>query len=150
MDQVPRPALVLGIAGVLPFLAGTIGFWVLAHPYGTLMLVLELQYGAIILSFLGAVHWGLAIAGYGGAEPSWGRLGWSVTPALLGWVAIQFPPLMAIILLALIFGGAWAVDVRAVRQGFAPAWYAPLRKRLTIAVLICLLGTLLAVGRGPQ
>ena len=147
MDEVPRPALVLGAAGLVPFFAGAAGVWTLDQPYAGLALILELQYAAIILSFLGAVHWGLAMAGPGGAGPSWGRLGWSVTPALAGWIAIQFPPAAGLLLLAVAFAAAWAVDRRAVRNGFAPGWYAPLRKGLTIGVLLCLGASLLALSR---
>lgn len=147
MQDIPRPALVLGAAGLIPFFAGAVGLWMLNQPYAGLALVLELQYAAIILSFLGAAHWGPAIAGHGGDRPSWSRLGWPVAPALAGWAAIQFPPALGLLLLAVAFAVAWAVDRWAVHKGFAPAWYAPLRKGLSIGVLLCLGASLLALAR---
>ncbi|AYG93950.1 DUF3429 domain-containing protein [Brevundimonas naejangsanensis] len=59
MTQAPRPAMILGWSGVLPFavLTGALAFG-LGDPdqvAGALRL-----YGAVILSFMGGVHWGVA------------------------------------------------------------------------------------------
>ena len=55
----------------------------LTPPHSVLALVLQMQWAAIVLSFIGAVHWGAAIAGFGGGV-SWTRLGWSIVPAIFG------------------------------------------------------------------
>jgi Protein of unknown function (DUF3429) len=67
-----RAAWALGLAGLLPFIALSWLSW-RASPWAHTML---LQYGAIILSFVGALHWGLAL---GKQKPSVLALVWSAT-----------------------------------------------------------------------
>ena len=58
---VPPAAKWLGAAGLLPFLAGAVASLPVAgalRPFGEPLL---LAYGAIILSFMGGVHWGAAM-----------------------------------------------------------------------------------------
>jgi len=137
---VPWPAAVYGGAGLIPFAALAVLVWVLPPGWANRALDLLLGYGAVILSFLGAAHWGLALAGAGGdrTEQSWQRLGWSVTPALVGWVSLALVPLAGLILQLAGFTAAFFADIRAVRLGIAPAWYPRLRRPLTVVVLICL------------
>lgn len=98
-------------------------------------------YGAVILSFMGAVHWGLVISpgasGRGKGDTRWLSLG--VIPALLGWLALIIDPLPALVLLALAFAGAYTLDRFAIAAALAPFWYGRLRLRLTTAVILCLL-----------
>ena len=55
-----RLATALGIAGLIPFAAGA-ALALLSDDAAAARAAL-LAYGAVILSFLGAVHWGLALA----------------------------------------------------------------------------------------
>jgi len=55
------------------------------------------------------------------------------------------PPRAALLGLALVFGALLAYDLATVRAGIAPAWYARLRTRLTVAVVLCLV---VAAGLG--
>ena len=108
-----------------------------------------MAYAACILSFMGAVHWGLAMAGTGVAGPgpsngdshagmTWTRVGGSVIPPLLAWLSLIMAPVPGLILLILSFVGLFWADLTAIRLGQAPTWYLPLRKALTIGVVICL------------
>jgi len=66
--QIPTAPLWLGLAGVLPFVWGTISSWSIdiAQPiadwHGSSFVGRELQltYGAVILSFMSGVLWGFA------------------------------------------------------------------------------------------
>lgn len=58
--QGPRPALFYGAWGVLPFISIPIYLSVTGNQVSQLIYA-DLAYGASILSFLGAVRWGLAI-----------------------------------------------------------------------------------------
>jgi len=71
--RIPKAPLWLGAAGLIPFVscslgvvAGGIDLTPLSLPLMTPEGLIKLQslYGASILSFMGAVHWGLAMAGY--------------------------------------------------------------------------------------
>lgn len=143
LAQLPRPALVLGFAGLLPFIAGSLAVWILPRGWSDYALFIQVAYAAVILSFLGAIHWGLALAGTDAdasdrASMTWNRLGWSVVPALLGWFALVMTPLPGLILLILSFFGMLQGDVLAVRRGRVPAWYIALRRPLTATVILCL------------
>lgn len=133
-DTIPGPAWAYGAAGVLPFVAGAAGAVVpgLGAWIGPAEL---LTYGAVILSFLGGIQWGLAVAQ---GEPSYSRLGMGVLPSLLAWAALLTDGDPGLVLLALSFAVALALDLHLARTGMAPDWYPQLRIPLTIAVIACL------------
>ena len=89
-------------------------------------------YGACILSFLGAIHWGYALAKTSELKPDWSTLGYSVTPSLIAWVALLEKPLPG--LATLCIGLAFALSKDLTTPHFPP-WYYALRKALsTLAV----------------
>jgi Protein of unknown function (DUF3429) len=83
-----RGALVLGYAGLIPFVALALGAWWLDSAWHTKCLFALLAYSATILSFIGAIHWGLAMRD---ASPSLGLLVWGVIPSLIAWIALLLP-----------------------------------------------------------
>ena len=137
LSDVPRPALHLGFAGLIPFVAASLGVWIAGYPQNLIALDIQLAYGAVILSFMGAVHWGLAMAG-GEAAVSYRRLSWSVAPALVGWLALLLNPVYGLLLMALGFAAVYFGDLRSITAGNAPAWYKALRKPLTVIVIAAL------------
>ena len=100
-----------------------------------------LSYGSVILSFLGGIHWGMAIAPR--ATPDTAglglRLAWSVVPSLVGWAALLVPPITGLLALAAAFAVALGVNLRATKLRAAPAWYPRLRVPLTLTVVTALL-----------
>ncbi|MFC7333855.1 DUF3429 domain-containing protein [Rhodocista pekingensis] len=144
--EVPAAAVWLGLAGLIPFYAGALGGWLLPAPYAAHALQYMLYYGVAILSFLGGVHWGLALAGFGApavADPEedppasmdWTRLGWSTVPVLIGWLALFLSGFAAQITFLLAgFVGMLYGDFRAALAGAAPLWYLKLRRPLTVLV----------------
>ena len=76
-------ALRLGYAGLVPFVLGAVLVWLVhrdVQPYATLLLA---GYGAVIVSFLGGVHWGL---GMRQAVPSPASFTWGAACSLVAWV----------------------------------------------------------------
>ena len=143
--DLPTAALWLGYAGLIPFLAGALVVWVGSGEWAAFALRAQLLYGVVILAFMGAVHWGLAIAAYGsddGGPPGWGRLAASVTPALLAWFSTFLVAWAALALLIVSFVGLFFFDVRETRAGRAPPWYPRLRRPLTIIVVLSLAASL--------
>lgn len=147
-DRIPNFALYLGASGLIPFGATAAAVAMLPDAWRTMALLALLAYGAVILSFLGAVHWGVAIAGRGPvdrpdtASKLDARLGWSVVPALLGWCSMLVAPAPGLVLQMLGFVACLAMDQRIAREGHLPAWYPKLRWPLTLIVLICLAAAL--------
>lgn len=133
-QSIPIPARVLGGAGLIPFFAAALaavwpGF--ADHDFALRALI---AYGAVILSFLGGVRWGLAIAER--PDALWGPLAVSVAPSLGGWVALLLPAGTGLVLLALGFAVMVALDGRLVA---APAWYRRLRLPLSAGAILALL-----------
>ncbi|GAB4188172.1 MAG: hypothetical protein Tsb002_14270 [Wenzhouxiangellaceae bacterium] len=127
-----QSANAVGYAGLLPFAACAALSWVQA--WHELALQAGIAYGAVILSFVGAVHWGAVIVD----RPLQGRRLWLASvPALLGWLALLLTPLHGISLLIAAFAGWWLLE----RQWHWPYWYRALRTRLSISVITLLLIT---------
>ncbi len=131
----PRPALILGPAGVLPF-AG-LAAWAVLAPAAWVGPAAA-AYGATILAFLGAVHWGLALRPLPGeAAAAWPRLGLGVVPALVAWVALLLPPGLGLWLLAAGLMATAGVETLGARRGWVPPGYLRLRWGLSGAAAIC-------------
>lgn len=127
----PRAAAWMGYLGLLPFLAGAIGMWAGMAGAGTWLAA----YGAVILSFVGAIHWGAA-AGRGQYAPLPYAL--SVVPALIGWAALLLPLGTGLVLLAIAFA-AWRIAEHGLLDVHQPGWLRHLRTRLTAGASISLL-----------
>jgi hypothetical protein len=135
--SLPVLARWLGYAGLIPFVAIAGGLWFGPVEWRATLHPAMLGYGAVILSFMGAVHWGLAMAGEGqGAQR---RLALSVLPALLGWLALLLPASFGYATLLLGFAGLCLLDLLAGRHGLVPSWSPPMRVILTGGVVLSLL-----------
>jgi hypothetical protein len=143
----PAPFRLLGYAGLVPFAAGA-AIAVFRPPASRDFALSALAaYGAAILSFLGAVHWGLALrAPAAEAAAVWPRLGLGVAPSLVGWVALLLPPRPGLLLLSAAVLAVAAVETAAVRRGLLPPSYLRLRWRLSLGAGACLLLGALAAG----
>ena len=144
--RLPPIAVVVGLAGLLPFLGCGFGTLAFRDPApAARALDALIAYGAVILSFLGAVHWGLALADETGLAEA-PRFGLGVVPALLGWVALLAAydglPNLALVLLAIGFIGVMAAEQRGAIRGLVPPSYLALRWVLSAVVLLVLLGVL--------
>ena len=150
LSDVPLPALVLGLGGLIPFLAGAVAVWLFEPMAARVAQDMQVAYATVILSFLGAVHWGAALGGAALGRPegarSWGWMGWSVTPALLAWFSVMMAPESALMALMACYLAAFAVDMQAVKKGLLPLWYLSLRRVLTTGAFLCLGATLLRLG----
>lgn len=140
LSDAPMPARVLGFLGLVPFVAGAVGFWVLDDGNEWIVFDIVLFYGCAILSFLGAVHWGMVIAEGFDAEAIWTRMIWGVTPALLATAVSLMNALPAVFALIVGITACYVMDRRAAEFGWLPLWYARLRKPLTLVAVLALAG----------
>lgn len=142
----PSSVAWLGYGGLLPFVAlAGIGWWAPTTPlWGTALLA----YGAVILSFVGALHWGFAmVLGELSDRERTHRFVWSVVPSLLAWPAVLLPMAGGAALLIVGFAAHLVQDLRLASRAALPAWYLPLRWRLTVTACVCLaLGAVAAHG----
>ncbi len=138
--EVPPAATALGLAGVIPFAAASLASLLAGGDLGGFARAALLAYGAVILSFLGGLQWGLAVRA---GRPDLARLGAGVLPSLVAWAALLVGGAAGLLMLAAAFAGVLAVDLRLTREGTAPSWFPKLRAALTGAVVVCLLLALL-------
>lgn len=143
--KIPGAALVLGLAGLIPFFAAAAAQWVsiplLAPDTG---LRLAITYGAIILSFLGGIRWGTAIGPYDSGRQTV-EFSASVLGSLAGLAAAFLPgiPALALLIAGFLMQGLW--DVMSVDAGRLPNWFGRLRMILTAGAVVSLVAALLAV-----
>jgi hypothetical protein len=146
-SRIPRSVAWLGYGGLIPFLAlavlasvdrGRLPMW---HGYLR-------AYGAVILSFVGALHWGFAmVLGNISAHQRNAMLGWSVIPCLLAFAALVANSDLGDVLLACGFAVHYLQDRRLAAVCAMPPWYLALRLRLSAVAVICVVaGAFSAIG----
>ena len=143
---------VLGPLGAVPFVALTPQAREYAMRYRVPFVLnaertahAQVAYGAVILSFLGGMHWSLAGTKYGNPALSPRALGarytWSVIPSLIAWPALLMPEQAACTTVASGLAAACAVDTKYAAQGAFPRWMLPLRYALTATGMASLMAT---------
>jgi hypothetical protein len=144
-DSIPTTPLALGLAGVIPFLLLLAGMIFgldakIGLAPGAAREIMKI-YGALIVSFLGGIRWGLGMHREN-LEEAAAFFGMSVVPVILAWGAVLLPPPYDLLVLVGTLIVVASADVALARQGRAPAWYGKLRAILTVAVVACLVAAL--------
>jgi hypothetical protein len=124
----------LGGAGLLPFIVGAAAVAFGPPAWHETALRALVAYCAVIVSFLGGIHWGSPTsAAHDGARV------WGVVPSLLAWPLLLVPSArFALIGLAAALALCWAVD-RARFSAMGLSALLPLRTLLSsVAILSCL------------
>ncbi|KAG5753394.1 hypothetical protein H9Q70_003958 [Fusarium xylarioides] len=167
--DVPRESRILGLAGTLPYLGTSLSTvflaWDLNKPiptgnsfYDAIMIdhetakylldalePIQLGYGAVIISFLGAIHWGLE---YAEKQPLRERTrfhyGMGLAASIVAWPTLMLPVEYALTSQFMAFVALYFADSRAATKGWAPRWYGSYRFLLTamvgLAIFISLIG----------
>jgi hypothetical protein len=144
MNSIPKTPLILGLAGLIPFLWGAATYlndalaaWGAAKlgprfvgPY------VQLFYGSVILSFMSGVLWGFATKARGRQAATGYVL--SVIPALWAFFITGGGPVSAGTNLIFGFAGLLIIDFAFSNWGLAPPWWMRLRLLLSVVVIACL------------
>jgi hypothetical protein len=166
LREVPRESYYLGAAGTLPYMATSLATLYLSYGinhapktgsslffpletaqyYLSVLEPIQIGYGAVMLSFLGAIHWGLEYAQYGGHQPGYRRFAIGCAMPAIAWPTMLMPLEPALITQFLAFTGLYFVDSQQGVRGFAPSWYPTYRFVLTFIVGISIVASL--IGRG--
>lgn len=147
--RIPVIAYVLGLAGAIPFILCAVAASS-AGPRAVVGLLALLAYGAVILSFVGAVHWGFALS-HATLEPATAslrrpsiavRLAIGTVPALIGWTAMLLAllslPEIGLVVLITGFAATVATEARWSRIDLVPPGYMALRWMLSGIVVTTL------------
>lgn len=124
----------LGYAGLLPFVGMALLLWVLPEPDLQIWVATAMaSYGALIVSFLGGIHWGAAWHTDGAHRHAI----WGIVPSLLGWLGVLMPPYAGLPWLGIVLLLCYAVDRKRYPELGLSAWLT-LRFRLSaVAALSC-------------
>ena len=157
----------LAYAGLLPLVGGALLVWAVHDEVQAYVALALSAYAAVVLSFLGGIHWGFAMRQpllYAQAqtqtqpqlqsqpqpqsEPqvqppprqATALLVWGVVPSLVAWAAVLMPPDAGLVILGAMLIVSYAVDRRLYPAHGAAGWLT-LRFRLSaVAALSCFLG----------
>jgi hypothetical protein len=141
VSRLNTTAEIVSYAGMAPFVLCLLGIALLPdYEAREIAQRIDIAYGAVVLAFVGAVHWGLALAGH----LSWRavRVGGAIVPALLGAAATVIGGQRGLALLVVGFGVFWLYEHRVVGKEL-PAAYLSLRRNLSLAVCALLAVTLI-------
>ncbi len=141
MGGIPKMALALGLAGLIPFLWGALTMAApMALPFmpgwfaGEELIV---RYGVVILCFMAGVFWGFAARAEGPGAAVVYVL--SVIPALYILFNLGTSAEGTALSLLIGFAGLLAIDWHCWRAGLAPGWWMRLRLPVTGVVMVTLL-----------
>jgi len=148
LRHLPPVAILLGAAGLVPFMVlglGAVG----ANADRSFGAAEALGgYGAVILAFVGGVHWGFTLGEAGEPRAARARLGLGVIPSLVGWAAIVCgiigQPVLSLIVLIGGFIGTLILEFRAQKRDLMPSGYLALRVALT-GVVVAILTAVLVI-----
>ncbi|KJR84236.1 uncharacterized protein SPSK_09109 [Sporothrix schenckii 1099-18] len=159
LTEVPREVYALGLSGTVPYFLTSLSTvylgWTLRNSYPTsstlmntfmvshetahqwlaMLEPIQLGFGAVIISFLGAVHWGME---FNEKTPSHDRTRFRYAMGVLA-PAIAWPTLLLPVHFALTgqffaFTLLYFADSRATKMGWVPPWYSTYRFVLTFVV----------------
>ena len=134
--------ILLSILGLFPFFFGLID---LLLNKDNLFFIINLPkyYGSVILTFLGAVYWGIILNDSNKnlitEKVKTFIICWSIIPSLWSGLILIFNHNITIIILALCFVVVQIVDEFIIKYLKFPIWYLFLRRSLTIAVISILI-----------
>jgi Protein of unknown function (DUF3429) len=150
LDLVP---ILLGVTGLIPFFASGLAAVSAGYDQSLSVILALIGYGALVLSFLGGVHWGFALMAEADEDEDTARspatlqtirkrFAFSVLPALAGWfallVALVTQPALSLAVLIAAFIATLVAEVQAARRDLVPTPYMGLRWVLTVVVVAVL------------
>lgn len=132
----------VGLFGLFPFFIGLLDLLINKN---NLFFVVHLPkyYGSIILTFLGAIYWGsilnLVRKSFVPEQIKFCIIIWSVTPSILAITILTMKSNFSLLLLSMSFLLCQLVDEICYKFLLFPSWYLPLRRTLTLFVVLILI-----------
>jgi hypothetical protein len=140
-NRLPAAVEIAGYAGVAPFVLCLVGEVMLpGYEQRDLAQRIAVAYGAVVLTFAGAIHWGFALAGRFVLTPV--RAVGAALPAVVAAAAVVLGGQHGLALLVVGLGVFWLYEHRRLAQDL-PAEYVSLRRNLSLAVCVLLALTMM-------
>lgn len=154
----PASAILLSIVALAPFIGCGLAALGPDAAMAERMLTALIAWGALMLAFVGGLHWGLVLREpesgppvVAAGKPAPGRhtrIGLAVLPLILGWLAVLLPMVaaawLALLLLIAAYIAALVAEHHAARRFVLPSRYLWLRWGFT-AVAVAMLTTVLTL-----
>ena len=134
-------ARAIGYSGLIPFigLSAMSVLWRDIHHSAVLFSLLA--YGATIISFLGAIHWGLAMRE---EQPDHIAIIWGVIPSLVAWCSLIVDTYWGLAIQVITLWVCFFVDYKRYPQFGVSEWLS-MRLQLTVIAGVCLVLPVLMV-----
>jgi hypothetical protein len=144
-DTLVRWTRRLGFGGLLPFVLLALGVWLGPASIRATLVAAQVRYAAAILTFVGALHWGIALASPG-LEPriTARALAWGIAPSLYCWLVALLPARLSLPMLVAGLVIALAADQMFYRRYPVPGWFLGVRWLLTVGAAVSLAITALS------
>ena len=136
--------MLLGYAGLLPFIGLTVALFLVDEEFLSYTQFAFQAYGAVILTFIGGVHWGLVLRNESDAHRNKEIIA-SIVPSLFAWISLLLPVDLALGVLLTAFLLLFFYEYRVLWADLFPAWYRQLRCVLTTIVCLLILINLVKV-----
>ena len=132
----------VGLFGLFPFFIGLLDLLINKNNF-FFVVHLPKYYGSIILTFLGAIYWGsilnLVRKSFVPEQIKLCIIIWSVTPSILAITILTMKSNFSLLLLSMSFLLCQLVDEICYKFLLFPSWYLPLRRTLTLFVVLILI-----------
>ncbi|MET3116708.1 putative membrane protein [Undibacterium sp. GrIS 1.8] len=146
--DIPNKQLVnkLGFAGLIPFCLLSLACWIVHPDWLGYFIKAQLSYGVAILSFLGGLHWGIALMSKN-LNPADTRkaLLWGVIPSMIAWCSMVNVG-VGFLVQIIGFVVAYQFDKQLYLRYELPIWFIALRLKLTGVVVAALAFTFIAAN----
>lgn len=138
-QPMPRLALVLAVAGTVPFIALSAAVALSPETYQPLALTALFTYAAVILSFLGGIHWGMSVYHTQEQRADVARPLYliGIAATLMAWGILFLPEdYLKLLAFAFLYAVAWGIDSVLHSNKLIPLWYLNLRGIVTPIVVV--------------
>lgn len=153
-DGVSRLTVTFTLVACAPMIVAT------AMAYGLIGIDTELgrrvasHFGALMLVFLGGMHWGFGLLGYGALtddeKESYMGTCFGAAAVILASLALFLPTTLGLIVLVISFLAYLIYDFYAAKMGMSPRWKANIRNGFVVVMVSCLFAcALVPAGRTP-
>ncbi|MDE3059421.1 MAG: DUF3429 domain-containing protein [Pseudomonadota bacterium] len=135
-----RLILAFAIVAVMPFVVLSTSVPLRLFPYSSAVVEVLLTYAAVVISFLGGIHWGVAVTQYAAKRNIAHMLiAEGVWPSLVAWGVLFFGDTYTkLLVLTLLYTFVWTIDSLLYNNDMIPQWFFNVRCIVTPIVVVSL------------
>ncbi|MCW5626425.1 MAG: DUF3429 domain-containing protein, partial [Burkholderiales bacterium] len=124
--QAPVPAtpLWIGAGSLLPFVLLAGALFIVPEAYRPMLHEWLRSWSAVVLTFVGALHWGIAMLHRDMRERERNTaMAWSFVPAVVAWICLLLPQRTGLLLIGAMFVVHFSMDLALAKRFSIADWY---------------------------